>query len=135
LPTGAGQPGIGTPQGPYDVGNSNGGGSTEKWTDSQPVCRTPGTPPTDPALDRRRTSVAVINCSGGNPNGRDEVNPISWMDVFLVEPSFRRPAVGPYPLRTSGDEIYAEVIRSRPLPGIGQTVENIVRRDVPRLIE
>lgn len=129
LPDGAGQPGIGTRQGPYTVGNSSGGGSTIKWTDSEPVCRPPGIPAADTEQDRRRTSVAVINCTGNDPNGRDEVDPFQWMDVFLVEPSFRRTP------RTNGDEIYAEVIRSRPLPGIGQTLDNIVRRDVPRLIE
>jgi Flp pilus assembly protein TadG len=124
--------GIGRQQGPFSVGNENGGGSTTKVTDNYTVpkvCRPTSIPPFDPTQDRRRTSVAVVDCSGGNPNGRDEVEPVQWMDVFLVEPSFRRPG------RTNGDEIYAEIIRGKPLPGIGQTVDNVVRRDVPRLIE
>lgn len=121
--------GIGYPQGPFDVGNESGGGVTPKITSSEPICRPPGVSPIDPDQDRRRTSVAVINCTGNDPNGRDEVDPIEWMDVFLVEPSFRRTG------RTNGDEIYAEIIRAKPLPEIGQTLDNIVRRDVPRLIE
>ena len=121
--------GIGRPQGPFLVPNGNGQGSTTKFTANEPVCRPPGVPPTDPDQDRRRTSVAVVRCTGANPNGRDVVQPLAWMDVFLVEPSFRRPG------RTAGDEIYAEIIGSKPLPGIGQSIGNVVRRDVPRLIE
>ncbi|HET9812661.1 MAG TPA: pilus assembly protein TadG-related protein [Sphingomicrobium sp.] len=129
LPPGAPGKGIGAQQGPYVVGNGSGGGTTDKFTDSAPVCRPPGIPPDDAAQDRRRTTVAVVDCSAGDPNGRDEVHPLAWMDVFLVEPSFRRPG------RTDGDEVYAEIIRSRPMPGIGQTIDNVVRRDVPRLLE
>lgn len=128
-PTTAPGKGIGAKQGPFTVGNESGGGSTIKYGEGVPVCRSPGVSPVDPEQDRRRTSVAVISCVGNDPSGRDIVKPVEWMDVFLVEPSFRRPP------RTDGDEIYAEIISSRPLPGIGQTLGNIVRRDVPRLIE
>jgi Flp pilus assembly protein TadG len=131
-PTPTATHGIGRQQGPFAVGNENGNGSTDKVTDNYTVpkvCRPTSIPPFDPTLDRRRTSVAVINCTGNDPSGRDNVNPLAWMDVFLVEPSHRRPG------RTNGDEIYAEIIRARPLPDIGQTLDNIVRRDVPRLIE
>jgi hypothetical protein len=120
--------GIGHQQGPFSVPNGNGQGTTNKFSDSRPVCRPPGVPPTDPDLDRRRTAVAIVDCTAG-PNGRGEVTPLAWMDVFLVEPSFRRTG------RTQGDEVYAEIIRAKPLPDIGQTIGNIVRKDVPKLIE
>ena len=121
--------GIGRRQGPFQVPNGNGNGSVAKFSDNRPVCRPPGVDPTDPEVDRRRTSVAIVQCTGGDPNGRDAVTAMGWMDVFLVEPSFRRPG------RTNGDEIYAEIIGSRPIPGVNQTIGNVVRRDVPRLIE
>jgi Flp pilus assembly protein TadG len=121
--------GIGHRQGPFQVANGNGKGSTTKFTDSEPVCRPPGVEPGNFDTDRRVASVAVVNCSGNDPNGRDTVTPVGWIDVFLVEPSFRRPG------RTNGDEIYAEIIRTRPLPGVNQSIGNVVRRDVPRLIE
>jgi hypothetical protein len=128
-PTSAPNKGIGNQQGPFLVPNGSGQGTTAKFSDNEPVCRPPGISPSDPDQDRRRTSVAIVDCTGGNPNGRDVVQPVGWMDVFLVEPSFRRPG------RTNGDEVYAEIIGARPLPGIGQTIGNIVRKDVPRLIE
>ena len=123
LPNGAGQPGLDTPSANFPAGHGQG------HADSKAICAPPGVSPSNPEQDRRRTTVAVVNCSGGNPGGRDEVQPLAWMDVFLVEPSFRRPG------RTNGDEVYGEIIRARPLPEIGQTLDGVVRRDVPKLLE
>jgi hypothetical protein len=122
LPNGTGQPGIDTPSPNFPAGHGQG------HANSNAVCSPPGEPPSDPQRDRRRTTVAVVNCAAG-PNGRGEVQPLAWMDVFLVEPSFKRPG------RTNGDEVYGEIIRARPLPEIGQTIDGVVRKDVPKLLE
>ena len=97
---------------------------------SSPVCRgsiTPG--PTVP--DRRRISVAVINCNAQNLNGAEtNVQVRKWVDVFLVEPAIAR-GNGPSQRSTNGD-IYVEVIG---VTASGGSANNAVtRRDVPYLI-
>ena len=133
LPSGAGQPGIGTNQ-------SVGSGGNQRWASSwtgntpapQRTCRAPGVAPGNLDTDRRVTAIAVVDCTG--LNGRDTVKPTDWVDVFLVEPTIRRPDPKSA-VRTDDGDVYVEIIGTRPLPGVNQTIGNVVRRDVPRLIE
>lgn len=127
-PSGTGLPGIGTTQA---VQVSGGSGTVTRTAYGQPVCRSPGISPSDPDSDRRRTTVAVVDCTG--LNGRDTVMPDQWMDVFLVEPTFTR-GTGAN-ARTGNGDIYVEIIGGRALPGLGGSSGDIVRRDVPQLLE
>ena len=96
---------------------------------SNPVCRPPGIDPstTPPSPDRRRISVAVVNCEAQNVAGhRREVQVRKWLDVFLVEPAVARPD------RTTNGDIYVEVIE---VASSGSSTNNLPqRRDVPYLI-
>jgi Flp pilus assembly protein TadG len=101
-----------------------------------PVCsqlQTPnygtGTVPSDTIADRRRISVAVINCRAEGVRGNSTDVPVRrWMDVFLVQPSANRD-------RTSADQIYVEVIGETLGGSSGETAGQVVRRDVPFLIK
>ncbi|HET9811005.1 MAG TPA: pilus assembly protein TadG-related protein [Sphingomicrobium sp.] len=127
--------GIGVQRGPFPVPKGKGGGSTDKYTDDVPVCR-PETPiaPGNLDTDRRVTAVAVVDCTG--LSGRGAVKPREWIDVFLVEPSFTRTENGGGSgVRTDGSDVYVEIIGTRPLPGVNQSIGEVLRRDVPRLIE
>lgn len=98
---------------------------------SAPVCGTPSASPTRP--DRRVLPLAVVNCrehgvGGNSPNVRVE----AWLDIFLVEPSYTR-RDDANAVRTTADQIYVEVIRPMSMAGGGGS--QIVRRDVPYLIE
>lgn len=138
LPDGAaGTIGIGKNQ-PVQVVQGSGFATryTSSWTGNSPApertCRDPGVPPpADPLTDRRATSVAVVDCTG--LNGRDVVPPLEWMDVFLVEPTYSRGTGSG--ARTDNGDIYVEVIGPRPLPGVNENLGQVIRRDVPRLIE
>lgn len=89
-----------------------------------PAAITPG--PT--TVDRRRISVAVINCSAEGVNGATSgVKVLKWIDVFLVEPSLARP-------RTAQSDIYVEVIGETKSAGNG-TAGQVVRHDTPYLVE
>jgi hypothetical protein len=95
-----------------------------------PVCRSPGVNPTaTPNLpDRRRISIAVVNCEAQGLNGREyDVGVLKWYDIFLVEPAFARGS-GPTARTTNGD-IYVELI------GETQVGTGVVRRDVPYLVK
>lgn len=98
-----------------------------------PICRagpSTGTP------DRRVIPIAVIDCGtldeskGGG--GKQTVNPLEWMDVFLVEPSLDR-KVGST-IYTSKGDFYGEVI-GRTSQGTGGVGTQIVRRDKPYLVK
>lgn len=95
-----------------------------------PVCRGSVTP-TPTVADRRRVSVAVINCEAEDLRGqRDNVRVIKWLDVFLLEPSVAR-GNGPNQRTTNGD-VYVEVID---VATSGVNTDNFaMRRDVPYLI-
>lgn len=115
----------------------------------QPVCgavQTPAYPTVTPGattVDRRRLSVAVVNCStgdGGTPvNGSsDDVTVIKWLEVFLVEPSLNRGAAssGSHArIGTGAGDIYVEVIAETLAGGAGSTAGQVVRRDKPYLVE
>lgn len=80
-------------------------------------------------LDRRLTSVAVVNCIAQGVNGNAQnLNVNKWLDVFLVEPSIARG-------RTSASDIYIEVVRETDAGGSGATAAQVVRRDVPYLVK
>lgn len=84
--------------------------------------------PGDNVVDRRRLSVAVVNCRAEGVSGRTvNVGVKRWIDVFLVEPTIPRP-------RTENSDLYVEVIQETS-SGEGQTAGQVVRRDVPYLIE
>jgi Flp pilus assembly protein TadG len=97
---------------------------------SSPICRGSITP-SSTVPDRRRISVAVINCNAQNLNGAEtNVQVRKWVDVFLVEPAIAR-GNGPTQRSTNGD-IYVEVIG---VTSTGGSANNTVtRRDVPYLI-
>jgi hypothetical protein len=93
-----------------------------------PVCQAPGLTPGAATPDRRRLTIAVVNCLANNVRGRSTNVPVNeWVDVFLVEPSLNR-------ARTSSGEIYVEVIGPTITAGDGAQLQ-LVRRDVPYLIE
>ena len=96
---------------------------------ASPVCRPPGVVPGPTVPDRRRISAAVINCEALRLNGSEpDVPVLHWVDFFMVEPAFNR-------TRTRNTEIYVEVIGETTAGSSGSTAGQVVRRDVPRLIE
>ena len=97
----------------------------------QPVCR-PGLAGSTPGAttpDRRTLPVAVVNCTG--LAGKKAVNPIDWIDTFLVEPSMGRSA-GSTTYTQVGD-IYVEVV-GHTGNGTGGSTTQFVRHDRPYLI-
>jgi hypothetical protein len=97
----------------------------------RPVCRGAGIEPDEDTPDRRRISVAVVNCKAQKLKGHKEnVQVRKWLDVFLVEPAVAR-GNGPSQRSRNGD-IYVEVI-SMTTSG-GEEQSQVIRRDVPYLI-
>ncbi|MBU0554446.1 MAG: hypothetical protein KKD64_13950 [Alphaproteobacteria bacterium] len=91
-------------------------------------CTTPGITPGGTTPDRRRISVAVVNCNAENVRGNStNVGVVKWLDVFLVEPSLNR-------ARTGAGDVYVEVIEQAAANSDG-TAGQVVRRDVPYLVE
>lgn len=88
-----------------------------------------GLVPNSTTPDRRRISVAVVNCLANNVHGNSTNVPVEkWIDVFLVEPSVNR-------ARTNQGDIYAEVIGEAVSGGSGSTAGQVIRHDVPYLIK
>ena len=78
--------------------------------------------------DRRRISVAVVNCNEQSVNGAEtNLQVIKWIDIFLVQPSLSR-------ARTKAGDVYAEII-GETQTGAGATVGQVVRRDTPVLVK
>ncbi len=118
---------------------------------AQNQCLGPGLPPDPTGTDRRRITAAVVNCRRVNAttglNGKKNLPVAGFIDVFIVEPSVARnrcAGCGNFTLSGSTqqyvndyatqNDIYVEVI------GLSGTAEGgqfpqIIRRDVPRLIE
>jgi hypothetical protein len=95
---------------------------------SYPATGTPGvgTP------DRRRISIAVVNCHAIDLKGQTSNVPVTtWVDSFLVQPAFQRGPNSPSQIYTDQKDIYVEVIG---VTGVGQGNAPIVRRDRPYLI-
>ena len=101
---------------------------------SYPVCRTPGVTPAANVPDRRRISMAVLNCEARNLNGAENDVPVlKWVDVFLVEPAFVRKRGNT--AVTGGRDVYVEIIGETVAGGAGSVAGQVVRRDVPYLIK
>jgi hypothetical protein len=110
----------------YNVPNPTGGGNAGSLH-NKPVCQTSGVVTPTGDIDRRRLTVAVVNCTGANAAaGKKTLAPVKWMDVFLVEPSWNRD-------RTTSNDLYVEVIGEASVTGpTGTTYQ--VERSVPYLI-
>ncbi|SEH20077.1 Putative Flp pilus-assembly TadE/G-like [Sphingopyxis sp. YR583] len=95
----------------------------------RPQCGASSTP-TATTADRRRLSVAVVNCVGNNVRGNSTGVPVRrWIDVFLVEPSLDRGS------RTKKDQIYVEIVGETTSGAAGETAGSVIRRDVPHLVK
>lgn len=113
---------------------ASGNGASALQSLGSPVCSPiqgygSGTVPGTTTVDRRRLSLAVINCLANSVNGNSTNVPVEkWLEVFLVEPSMNRS-------RTNAGDVYAEVIGETTSGSAGATAGQVVRRDVPYLIE
>lgn len=107
------------------LGNRSVGGNMSR---GQPVCE-PAQTPGATTPDRRRVSVAVVNCVANSVKGNSTNVPVEkWIDVFLVEPSLQR-------ARTDPGDIYVEVIGESTAGGSGSTAGQVIRHDMPYLIK
>jgi len=100
-----------------------------------------GLVPGDDTIDRRRISMAVINCEAWNVSGSENDLPVlKWVDLFLVEPSITRvkcSSGGGSSCSTKYSDktdLYVEIIGETSSGGAGGIVGQVVRRDVPYLI-
>lgn len=113
---------------------ASGNGANALQSRGSPVCSPIqgyglGTVPGTTTVDRRRISLAVINCTANSVNGNSTNVPVEkWLEVFLVEPSINRS-------RTGQGDVYAEVIGETASGAAGATAGQVVRRDVPYLVE
>ena len=113
---------------------ASGSGASALTAYDAPVCSSgqgygTGTVPGGAVVDRRRISVAVVNCTANNVHGNSTGVPVEkWIDVFLVEPSYNR-------TRTSAGDVYAEPIGETSAGANGQTQAQVIQRSVPYLIE
>jgi len=83
--------------------------------------------------DRRKLSVAIINCTANGVNGSSTNLPVAkWLDVFLVEPVMKRDKT--YKTGTASDEVYVEVIGEAGVAATSTTAQ-LIRRDVPYLVK
>ncbi|QOV96251.1 pilus assembly protein TadG-related protein [Novosphingobium sp. ES2-1] len=104
---------------------------------SGPVCKT-GLAPTASRPDRRILSAAVVNCAGLSSTTSATVTPITFVDLFLVEPSLRRTgfnSLGDTVDFTQEGEVYVEFIKKTTQAAAGSTAPQFVRRDKPYLIK
>lgn len=99
-----------------------------------------GLVPGGETIDRRRISAAVLNCDALNITGHEVDQPVlKWIDLFLVEPSISRTKC------TSGSgcntkysdktDLYVELIGETTSGAAGETAGQVVRRDLPYLIQ
>lgn len=113
---------------------ASGSGATALIDHDAPVCSASqgygsGTVPGGTNVDRRRISVAVVNCIANNVHGNSTSVPVEkWIDAFIVEPSFNR-------TRTSAGDVYIEPISETSAGANGQTQAQVIQRSVPYLIE
>lgn len=97
------------------------------YAHSRPICQAAPAATTD----RRKLTVAVLNCSG--LAGRETRRPISWIEVFLLEPSIQRhDAAGNE--RTKSSDVYVEVIGKAEVVGDAGETASVVR-SVPYLVQ
>ena len=99
---------------------------------SYPVCLAPGITPSPTVVDRRRISVAVINCSSEALAGHTaDMKVLKYVDIFLVEPSY--PRIRTYATSAAAD-VYVEIIGTTKT-GAGSTAAQVVRHDTPYLVK
>ena len=93
-----------------------------------------GITPSSAGVDRRRISVAVLNCYALKLHGKSSgIDPVKWLDVFLVEPSIARGnGKNAY---TDKKEVYVEVIGDTGTGLNGASNPQVIERSVPYLIE
>ena len=114
---------------------SSGTGASAPRSYGSPQCGV-GTVPGGAVRDRRRLSVAIVNCLQGHVKGNStDVVVKDWIDIFLVEPSLNR-------TRTNAGDLYVEVIgRTKGANGGGgsevggEGAIQLVAKSVPYLIE
>lgn len=113
---------------------TSGSGSNALKARGSPYCSpTGGITPGGSNPDRRRLSVAVVNCTANGVNGNSTNLPVTkWLDVFLVEPVLKRSKT--YKSGTEADEIYVEVVAEAGT-GSNGAAGQVVRRDVPYLVK
>nr|WP_298897291.1 pilus assembly protein TadG-related protein [uncultured Altererythrobacter sp.] len=111
-----------------------GASGTTLTTRNQAVCG-PNAYSFSPAaapVDRRRMTVAVINCDEHNVSGNSPDVPVRrWVDVFVVQPSYDRGQAGRW---SKKDEIYVEIIGETDISRSGAPIGPTIRRDVPYLV-
>ncbi|AMK18457.1 MULTISPECIES: pilus assembly protein TadG-related protein [Sphingobium] len=104
----------------------------------KPATGRSGIDPTISPIDRRKLSVAVLNCEALEAKGKTKNVPVAmWLDIFLVEPSFvRKGSFGgkKNEIFTEDKEIYAEVISATNVSA-SSSGSQVVLRSVPYLIE
>ena len=84
--------------------------------------------PNSTTPDRRRISVAVVNCQANGVKGNSDGVPVEkWIDIFLVEPSLNR-------ARTNDGDIYVEVI-GETVNGGSSNASQVIVHQVPYLIK
>lgn len=99
---------------------------------SAPVCSA-GVAPGPTTIDRRRISVAVLNCEALGLNGAETNQPVlKWVDLFLVEPAVVRKRGNA--AVTGARDVYVEILGETDVGRYGSTVGQVVRRDVPYLV-
>lgn len=117
-----------------DPRTASGSGANALTSYGLPVCSSgqgygSGTVPGGTVVDRRRISVAVVNCTANNVHGNSTSVPVEkWVDVLLVEPSLNRS-------RTSAGDVYVEPIGLTSTGANGQTQAQVIQRSVPYLVE
>ena len=110
----------------------SGSGASAQTSYGSPVCSPlknygAGTVPSTATPDRRKFSVAVVNCTQQGVNGNStDVQVKEWIDVFLVQPSLNR-------ARTNAGDIYIEVIGRTDNAANGAV--QVIKKSVPYLIE
>jgi hypothetical protein len=114
---------------PYTDHTTTKGGKTSTFTNYGRPQSSAGLPAGENQLDRRLTSMAVVNCAAEGVKGQaEDVDVVKWVEIFFVEPSLARP-------RTNAGDVYVEMVRETD-PGVdGDTASQVVRRDVPYLIK
>ena len=117
------------------VFTNNGGGNPQTFTwASYPVCAPPGIRPGGTNIDRRRISMAVINCAALGLNGAEtNVAVLKWVEVFLVEPAIARKRGNTNV--TGQRDVYVEVIKETDVGAQGNVQAQVIRRDVPYLVK
>lgn len=102
-------------------------GANARASRSVPIGRS-GLEPDETTVDRRRLSVAVINCEAEDVGASStEVDVLKWIEVFLTEPTVPRP-------RSENSDIYVEIIGETQTAAGGATAGQVVRRDIPYIV-